>query len=235
MKKRLLVYGGSGAIAGAVREAFQEDGWSVIATSRSKRASAGKNLRWVTYDPFARSFDPAALDRYGPFNAVCWAQGANINDSIYDVDADRHISVYKANCLFNIVTLNSLLKRKLLAKNARLCVISSIWQTLSRQNKLSYSVSKSALQGFVLSTALDLGRDGYLINAILPGALDTPMTRRLLKPRQIKALESATFFNHLPGLADVSSLAVYLCSEQNRSITGQFVAVDLGFRHARIL
>src|SRR5262249_41630085 len=124
---------------------------------------------------------------------------------------------------------------KLLAKDARLCVISSIWQTLSRQNKLSYSVTKAALQGFVLSTAVDLGRDGYLINAILPGALDTPMTRRMLKPKQIKALESATFFNRLPTLADVANLALFLCSEQNTSITGQFIAADLGFRHARIL
>src|SRR5262245_39818085 len=102
MKKRLLLYGGSGGIAGAMSEAFQENGWLVVATSRSRRSSRANSLRWVTYDPFASSVDPAALDPHGPFNAVCWAQGANINDSIYDIDADNHLSVYRANCLFNI-------------------------------------------------------------------------------------------------------------------------------------
>ncbi|MBV9955566.1 MAG: SDR family oxidoreductase, partial [Pseudolabrys sp.] len=151
MKKRLLVFGGTGAIAGALARSFQKNGWQVVAATRSSRPRAAtKTLRWITYDPLAANADHKVLDRHSPFHAVCWAQGANINDSIYDVRPDAHLDIYKANCLFNVVTLNVLLRRKLLAKNARLCVISSIWQTIARQNKLSYSMSKAALQGFVL-------------------------------------------------------------------------------------
>lgn len=96
-------------------------------------------------------------------------------------------------------------------------------------------MTKAALQGLVLSAAADLGKDGYLINAILPGALDTPMTRKNLAPEQLERLQSATLFNRLPTLADVGSLAYFLCSEGNTSITGQFIATDLGFSHVRIL
>ncbi|MHB1678846.1 MAG: SDR family oxidoreductase, partial [Sulfuriferula sp.] len=85
------------------------------------------------------------------------------------------------------------------------------------------------------SAAADLAAEGHLVNAILPGALDTPMTRHNLTSEQIGRLTGATQFGRLPQLEDVSKLAYYLCSEENTGITGQFIAADLGFSHVRIL
>jgi NAD(P)-dependent dehydrogenase (short-subunit alcohol dehydrogenase family) len=96
-------------------------------------------------------------------------------------------------------------------------------------------MSKAALRGLVLSAAADLAKDGHLINAILPGALDTPMTRRNLSADQIKSLESGTQFGRLPKLEDVASLACWLCSAENTGITGQFIAADLGYSRVRIV
>ena len=114
-------------------------------------------------------------------------------------------------------------------------VISSIWQNIARQTKLSYCITKSALQGLVQSLSIDLGRQGILINAVLPGALDTPMTRANLQEHQISALEGATPLQSLPNLSDVTGLTAYLCSQSNTGITGQFIAADRGFSNARIL
>ena len=74
-----------------------------------------------------------------------------------------------------------------------------------------------------------------MINAVLPGALETPMTQRNLTAEQIDRLTHATGFGRLPMLTDVASLVCYLCSEQNTGITGQFIAADLGFSHVRIV
>ena len=123
----------------------------------------------------------------------------------------------------------------LLIKPTRFCVISSIWQKIARQDKLSYSMTKAALQGLILSVSADLASDGHLVNAVLPGALDTPMTRDNLLPTQIEQLTSATGFNRLPALSDVVSLVLYLCSPDNTGITGQFIAADLGFSHVRLI
>ena len=87
----------------------------------------------------------------------------------------------------------------------------------------------------MLSASADLARDGHLINAVLPGALETPMTRRNLSGEQIERLSGATGFGRLPALEDVASLVCYLCSAQNSGITGQFIAADLGFSHVRIV
>ena len=240
MAHRLLVFGGSGAIGGAIAAEAAGRGWDVTAVARTRPDDVLPGVRAVALDPFAPgSADPdvpgGSLAAAGPYDAVCWAQGANVNDSIRTMDLQKHEEIYRANCTYVLVTLQDLLKAGLLRAPAKLCVISSIWQTIARQNKLTYGMTKAALQGLVLSLAADLGADGHLVNAVLPGALDTPMTRKNLSAEQIGVLESSTLFGRLSTLEDVASAVLYLCSPENTGITGQFVAADLGFSRVRIL
>jgi NAD(P)-dependent dehydrogenase (short-subunit alcohol dehydrogenase family) len=159
----------------------------------------------------------------------------NFSDDIYSFDLTKHQAMYEANVTYILNSLQDLMKSNCLAPAARLCVISSIWQNIARQNKLSYCITKSALQGLVQSLSVDLGKQGMLINAVLPGALDTVMTRANLSQEQISLLESITPLSSLPNLSDVTGLVAYLCSSQNTGITGQFIAADRGFSNARIL
>lgn len=234
-QKRTLVFGASGAIGSAICRNFTQNGCEVVAVSRSG-GSAEAVFSSIAYDPFASPPSLAELlDTGAPYSAVCWAQGRNASDNVHNVNLEENKAVYQANCLYILATLKILLERHLLAPRARLCIISSIWQNLARQDKLSYCMSKAALQGLVLSASADLARDGILINAILPGALDTPMTRLNVAAEQLQKLTSATYFNKLPALEDVTNLAYFLCSAQNTGITGQFIAADLGFSHVRLL
>lgn len=232
---QLLLFGASGAIGSAIASEFLQKSWNVTGVARNPDAGKNDRLRWLRYDPFTSDGVGAAALDGGPYDAVCWAQGANSNDNVRTVDVARHLELYRANALYNAASLKHLLERSLLKSPARLCVISSIWQTIARSNKLSYCMSKAALQGFVLGAAADLASEGHLINAVLPGALDTEMTRRNLKHDQIRAIEQATPFNRLPTLEDVAGLVYFLCSDLNRGITGQFIGADLGFRHVRVL
>ncbi len=234
-KKTLLLFGASGAIGQAVATRFIARGWSVAGVSRTGHDNSASNMKWIIADLETSPGSNNVFDGYAPYQAVCWAQGANLNDSVYDVDENAHLALYRANCLVILTSLKLLLQRRLLAAPARLCVVSSIWQNLARQDKLSYSMTKAALQGLVLSAAADLAKDGHLINAVLPGALDTPMTRQNLTAAQIAKLANATQFGRLPHLEDVANLAYFLCSEENTGITAQFIAADLGFSHVRIL
>ena len=231
---KFLIFGASGAIGNAIVDAAIDRGWDVVATTR-KRKLASAGARWIEVDPLAKDFTPELLVVNGPYSGVCWAQGANTSDSVYDVDLTKHMELYEANCLYILATLKILLDRHLLQAPARLCVIRSIWQKLARQNKLSYCMTKAALQGLVLSASADLAADGHLVNAVLPGALDTPMTRHNLDDAQINLLTSSTRFDRLSSLQDVSSLVLFLCSSENTGITGQFIAADLGFSNVRLL
>lgn len=235
-KPKLLLFGGRGAIGSAIRQRFVDDGWQVVATSRTAAAGAAQDqVRWIECDPAQSDIAPDLFDADAPYAAVCWAQGANSSDSVLDVDTARHMELYQANCLFVLQTLNLLLKRNLLAPRARLVVISSIWQQIARPNKLSYIMTKAAIGGLVQSASVDLASHGFLINAVLPSALDTPMTHSNLKPEQIARLAGETGFDRLTSLDDVVAAVEFLCSARNTGVTGQSLAVDLGFTHARLV
>lgn len=231
----MLIFGASGAIGGAIAAAAVEREWEVVATSRQPKSAAGGSVEWIAVDPFGQDSGVNELKRYAPYSAVCWAQGSNASDSVYDVDLESNLEMYRSNCLFILATLKILLEHRLLEPASRFCVISSIWQQRARQNKLSYCMTKAALQGLVLSAATDLARDGHTINAVLPGAIDTPMTRANLSDSQLRSLISATGFQRLASLNDVASLVLYLCSSENGGVTGQFICADMGFSNVHLV
>jgi NAD(P)-dependent dehydrogenase (short-subunit alcohol dehydrogenase family) len=233
-KYKLLVFGSTGAIGRATVDRALERGWAVVAAARNPR-KAPKGVACIRVDPFADSSTEENLTENAPYAAVCWAQGANLSDNVFNVDLTQHWELYKANCLFVLATLRTLLTRDLLVRPARLCVVSSIWQVLARQDKLSYCMTKAALQGLVTSASADLAAHGHLFNAVLPGALDTPMTKQNLSPEQIDKMKSATKFDSLPTLRDVTAVIMFLCSSENSGITGQFVAADLGMSRVHLL
>jgi len=232
-----LVFGASGSIGRAICNRLQQQGCRVIGSGRSERPSELSFLPWVQWTQDSQAF-ATQLDENlagSKIDSVIWAQGINFNDQAEDFDLPRHLEMYEANVTFILITLQLLLNKSLLSKSAKLCVISSIWQNIGRQNKLSYCITKSALQGLIQSLSIDLGKNGILINAVLPGALDTEMTRKNLSTTQIQYLENATPLKSLPDLSDVTGLVDYLCSASNTGITGQFIAADRGFSNARIL
>jgi 3-oxoacyl-[acyl-carrier protein] reductase len=231
-QRKLLLFGGSGQIGQSIAQKFKEKGWEVFIVSRGERGNSALEVQWEI-DLEKANEVPLALLNVGEFDSVCWAQGVNLNDSIYSFELGAHKKVYEANVTFILATLSALLRANLLRKPARLCVVSSIWQNISRQNKLSYAISKSALQGLVLSLANDMAIDGHLVNAVLPGALDTPMTHSNLSSVQIESIKEATNFKKLAKLEDVTGAAYFLCSEENTGVTGQFIKIDLGFSDVR--
>jgi NAD(P)-dependent dehydrogenase (short-subunit alcohol dehydrogenase family) len=230
---RLLLFGANGNIGRVIGKCFVQRAWKVVGTAREINQE-DKECMTILFDPF-KPYTFKNLNQSAPFDAVCWAQGSNCNDSIYDFDLTQHLEIYKANCVYILESLKYLLNNALIAFPARFCVISSIWQNIARQNKLSYTISKAALYGLINSLAIDLGKEGHLINAVLPGILANKMTYQNLSSEQITSAKQATFFSRLADENDVASMVYFLCSQENRSITGQNICVDLGFANARII
>lgn len=232
-KKHLLIFGGSGSIGSSIIKKFNSNDWTVTCISR-KKENVINTIFWdVLNDDHPKIVDQ--IINFGLVDAVCWAQGMNGNDNIQNFDEKFHMELYKVNVVFILKSLNFLLNKNLLNKNAKLCVLSSIWQLISRQDKLSYGITKSAIQGLVLSLANDLAKEGYFVNAVLPGVIDTPMTHQNLSELQIDKVKQATGFNKLNTLEDVANAVHFLLSNNNAGITGQFIKVDLGFSDVRII
>jgi NAD(P)-dependent dehydrogenase (short-subunit alcohol dehydrogenase family) len=157
----------------------------------------------------------------------------NTSDTL--TNSEDFQKVFDANVGFIIETLKILLSNNLLSKNARLVVVSSIWQEASKTNKFSYTVSKSALKGLVNSFVADYSPLGLSMNAVLPGVVDTPMTRANLSQAQITNIEKETPMKTLVTSEDVARAVNWLASPESSGINGQFIRVDNGWSQIRAI
>ena len=223
----VLVFGATGAIGEATAAKLEEQGARVITSSRSPGDAE------LHVDPAGAPETLSVLDGLRSLGAVVWAQGTNVNDSAHTVDTEGFATVMGANVGFIVVTLQRLLAAACLSEGASLVMVSSIWETLARPGKFSYAVSKAAVGGLVRAASADLANDGYRVNAVLPGVTDTPMTRSVLTSDRIAAVERAVGFDRLVTLDEVASTIAWLCSSASSGISGQSLAVDLGFSNVR--
>lgn len=114
----------------------------------------------------------------------------------------------------------------------RIVNITSIWSKVSREMRASYSASKFGLDGLTLALALEHARDGILANCVAPGAIETQLTRTVLRPTQVQGLIADIPAGRLGSVDEVARFVVWLASPENTYITGQNIAVDGGFTRA---
>ena len=181
--KRALVFGGAGALGSAIVAELGAQDWEIEVAGRSLHGG-------VTVDVTADDW-PTAIAAHGPFDGVVWAQGVNSVGGVLDVTSDDLHAVYGANVVFVAQTLRALVAAGALARPSRGVVLSSVWQLTARADKFSYVASKAALAGVIPAIAIDMAGHDFAINAVLPGVIDTPMTRGNLSAAQIARVEAA--------------------------------------------
>ena len=157
---RAIIFGASGSIGSYVFDEFVKEGFDVYGTT-SNREKASDRISFVANDNLEN------LHILNEVDIVVWANGANCNDNINTYSASVFDGIIDANVSFILNTLNFLLSNNILRRGAKLVIVSSIWEELSRDNKLSYSISKSALSGLVKSASYDLSSKNILINNAL--------------------------------------------------------------------
>jgi len=216
-----LVFGASGSIGSQIVQVLKSQGHAVVEANRTP-AKAG-NLE-LSRDDWATE-----AKNLGPFEGVVWAQGMNSSETVLSATNEDILGVFQANVVFIADTLKQLIQEEAIKTPCRAVVLSSIWQQSSRSSKLSYSISKSALAGLVKSIAIDLASRKFSINAVLPGVLDTKMTRANLTKDQMKSVEERTLGGQLVTTNEIANVVSWLLSEQSSGINGQFITVDNGW------
>jgi NAD(P)-dependent dehydrogenase (short-subunit alcohol dehydrogenase family) len=93
----------------------------------------------------------------------------------------------------------------------------------------AYSSAKGAVYGLTRVMAADYARDKIRVNALIPGATETPLTRELFADSATRnSLIAATPLGRLGQAEDVVGLALFLASDESAYCTGGFFTVDGG-------
>ena len=227
---KLLIFGGTGVLGAAIAAKYETNGYQITYGVRTIANPANQFQLPLTDGPV-----PDLL-KGELFDTVIFAQGANNNDSVINHSPDDLNRLFEANVSFISTTAKALMLHNLIKHKAKIVILSSFWEQITRAEKMSYTVTKAAVGGLVRSMAVDLGNaKGILVNGLLPGVVDSPMARGLLKPEQIENVQWQTPGHKMIIPTDVANAAYLLGCEDNTAISGQSLFVDYGFTVSRSL
>ncbi len=91
----------------------------------------------------------------------------------------------------------------------------------------NYSASKGGVISLTRTLALELAKSGITVNAVAPGAIETPMLERLSDAVRDRILERIPM-GRFGSPDDVARVHLFLRSEAASYITGQVITIDGG-------
>lgn len=134
--------------------------------------------------------------------------------------------IFNVNFFSAVEILRVLLKKNNHGSLKNVIMISSLWSIRGESGNSVYAASKGAINSLVYSLAKELAPK-VNVNAILPGAVRTSMTEKLLDSEVgLKQLKDYPLGFGTP--ADVVNVVKFLLSDESAWITGQTINVDGG-------
>jgi NAD(P)-dependent dehydrogenase (short-subunit alcohol dehydrogenase family) len=109
-------------------------------------------------------------------------------------------------------------------KSGAIVNVSSVHAYRSTSNVSSYAASKAGLEAFTRVLSLELDKAKIRVNAIAPGATDTPMLWS--NPNLMSGVEPKPITYSSP--EDIAAIICFLASEESQPISGSTVISDNG-------
>jgi NAD(P)-dependent dehydrogenase (short-subunit alcohol dehydrogenase family) len=212
-----------------VREAAQAAGPDAIAM----RAD-------VTDENDVAAMVARAVDQFGQVDILCNNAAAPGQDRwIWEQTLDNWNATIAIDVTAAMLCTREVLNQSMLQRRRGVILnFSSTASYAGMVRKTHYVTAKASLRAFTKAVALEVGPYGIRCNCIVPGAIDTELFRRWLqRTADEQGVDVATLrAKSLKGVAlqdisspeDVANLALFLASDESRTITGQSIPVDAG-------
>ena len=118
-----------------------------------------------------------------------------------------------------------------MAKSARGgCIINLASQAIRGHapNSVHYTSSKAGIVGMTRAIALEIANYGIRVNCIAPGLTDTAQPRYGHTEAELAKIATSVPLGRLIQPEEIADMAVFLCSERAKMITGQTYHVNGG-------
>lgn len=235
MSQVAIVTGGAGGIGAPLCRALYEDGYNVVVADFAVEAGqslaqelAGKSDRAffhkidVRDKSHAERLVAAALERYGHIDVLLNGAGVMSRIPVLEMPEEEWDRVLDINLKGTFLCSQAVARHMVERRSGRIICVASGRGIIGQRRAAHYAASKGAVIAFVKSFAEELAPHGVAINAIAPGATDTPMSRAGSTEEDWK--KRAAVPPMMGGLTDkeeIVGLVRYLLSDSAKYLTGQ--------------
>ncbi|BAB59588.1 alcohol dehydrogenase [ADH] [Thermoplasma volcanium GSS1] len=151
-------------------------------------------------------------------------------EDFFKIDIDLFEKVWKVNVESHYFITQAVSKHMIeKGIKGRILIMSSISGRVGGEFQTHYTTTKSALNGFMHSVAIVLGRYGILVNSLEPGTITTDINKDdLSNEEKRKYMERRTVVGRLGDPEDMVAPALFLVSDDNTYVTGSELLADGG-------
>jgi 3-hydroxybutyrate dehydrogenase len=253
--KAAIVTGSTSGIGLGIATALAAEGCAVMlngfgeaaAIERLRARLASEHAVDVAYSPADMAKPPQIRDlvaetlrRFGRIDILVNNAGIQHVAKLVDFPEEQWDRVIAINMNAVFHATKAALPDMLARKWGRIINIASAHGLVASGEKAAYVTAKHGVVGLTKVVAIEMANDGITCNAICPGWVLTPLVQKQIEARAAaEGVPAQTARENLlrekqPMLdfttpEQIGALAVFLCSEAARTITGAALSVDGGW------
>ncbi|MCM3600121.1 SDR family oxidoreductase [Robertmurraya korlensis] len=238
MKKYALITGASGGIGTAIAKRLAKDGFSLYLHYHKNIEGMERLLQEISI--FENEYIPIQADltkkngieklceNIFTLHAVIHNCGQSHYGLLVDLKDDDLEKIMNLQVTAPILLTKRLLPKLMSHRNGQIVVISSIWGQTGAACEVAYSAAKGAQIAFVKALSKEVALSGITVNAVAPGAIQTPMLENFTAD-DLQMLKDEIPIGRLGSGEDVADSVSFLLSSGSRYITGHTLAVNGGW------
>lgn len=239
-----IVTGGNGGIGLGMARGLAEAGACVVvaARNRAKNAQAVKELEAFGAQAIAVETDvaqeasvgalmAATVDRFGRLDILVNNAGINIRKAPETYTLKEWQQIIETNLTSAFLCSKAAYPHLVSAGGGKIINVGSMLSIFGASFAAAYGASKGGIVQFTKALASAWAKDGIQVNAILPGWIDTDLTRQTRKdvPGINERVLARTPAGRWGMPDDLAGVAVFLASPASDFVTGAVIPVDGGY------
>jgi 3-oxoacyl-[acyl-carrier protein] reductase len=248
--KVAIITGASTGLGPVMAAMFVREGARVLLAARREdlvqqaAAAAGPGAiamrADVTDEDDVAAMVSRAIDEFGHVDVMCNNAAAPGKDLyIWEQTLENWNSTIAIDVTAAMLCTREVLKQSMLERRSGVILnFSSTGALKGLPRKTHYVTAKAALRAFTQSVANEVGPHGIRCNCIVPGGIDTELWRNWVRrtadeqgidhDTHRENLLRGTALRDISTTEDIAHLALFLASDESRTITGQSIVCDAG-------
>lgn len=241
MKRIVLITGVAGGIGSATAALFSSEGWYVVGVDRKPH----EGIVGIDHYIQADASDPEQIfdaieqttQYIGRLDSLINNAAIQICKSVIDMSVAEWDQIMAVNVRSAFLFSKAAYPLLQVTKGS-IVNVSSVHAIATSANIAAYAASKGAIVSFTRALAIELAPEDIRVNAILPGAVDTPMLHAGLERGHISGtniedlmdkLGKKTVIGRVGKPQEIAQASLFLADAQRSSfMTGQALVVDGG-------
>jgi NAD(P)-dependent dehydrogenase (short-subunit alcohol dehydrogenase family) len=243
--RRAIVTGGGSGIGRHSAIRFAREGASVLVVGRAAnteetvdliRAEGGSALAMVadaSIEANVEAMVRRCIADLGGLEVLFANIGATgTNTPLLEQTIEEWAEVYRINTISSFLAIKYAGRHMTAQRRGSIILNSSAASLRANAGAISYSAAKAAVNSLTQCAANAFAGTGVRVNAVLPGLIETQLTRKVFEDARARGVESK--IGHVTPLKragrpeEIAALAAFLASDDASYIDGQCIAADGG-------